>query len=69
MLLKIGVNQVSIPVVMSQPLDVLPRTWTFRLFTGGPVEGERLVSYPWPRDVWGASPSLKKYKVHQNEPF
>ena len=45
----------------AQPLDVLPRTRTFRLFTGGPVE-RRLVSYPGPREVWGASPSLRNIK-------
>ena len=82
MLSKLGMNQVStrryVTVVNSctnefvrhaQPLDVLPRTWTFRLFTGGPVEGGRLVSYPGPREVWGASPSLRNIKYTRMRHF
>ena len=77
MLSKLGVNQVSIPTVMSQSWTRVQTTspgtgrftpntlslWTFRLFTGGPVKRGRLVSYPGPRDV------TQKYKVHQNAPF
>jgi len=31
--------------------------------------GVKGLSYPRPCDVWGALPSLKQYKVHQNAPL